>query len=180
VLAEIVRSHYEHLDLSNQKMLAVRLEDRYKPKPNQGTLASDVNWLKKHRWIKKQGNAIKLRKRDYEFIADSSCAIALHVAAAIQQEDRSFQLDEWVRRCTKLFETSSDVSSGAKVRRYEEFLEEFFDSGYIAGRVKLSDPVAHFDLGRWNEDWFYLEIAKDAKLHRPFDRRRRPALTAMV
>jgi hypothetical protein len=173
VMAEIVRSHYEKRELSNQKILANQIEDRHRVRPNPSALASDVKWLEKAKWIRKIRNSIELRRRDYQLLADSWCAKALFIAAELTDEERRFSVSAWQQECLKLFAGLGDLSLARGTEKCAEFLEEFSDCGYLHGDVTLSSSTGQFNVGQWNKDWFYLEIARNAHLHRPFDRRRR-------
>jgi hypothetical protein len=172
VLAEIVRSHYENRPISNQKILRNFLSDRHRQPFNQSTLAGDIKWLEEANWIERNGQAIRLRKRDYQLIADSFCANALSIAAELAGEDATFNVSDWKDRCALMLAKDSNLSTERVGQRCDEFLEEFADCGYLLRRTNLKDEIGEFDVGRWNQDWFYLVVAVKAKLRRPFHKRR--------
>jgi len=131
-----------------------------------------VSWLIEQSWVRKDGQSIILRKRDYELIADSWCAKALDLAINLANDNRMFSIPDWQNGCENIFAPQPNLSSERKFEKCREFLQEFSDCGYLVGKANISDPVAELNLGQFNEDSFYLEIAKDANLRRPFDLRK--------
>jgi hypothetical protein len=174
-LTEIVRAHYNKVPLRNQRILADLIEKNHNERPKTATLNADVKWLEEQGWIKFEGISIELDKWDYQVIADSWCAEALFIAAELANQELAFPIREWRGRCTNRInslakERSLMLTPQRVERKCDEFLQEFLECEYVL-RQDSETAVAHFNESRWNEDWFYLVIAKDSKLYRPFDKR---------
>ena len=174
-LVEIVRCHVEKIEIPNQRFLGERLKRAHNSTPPGGTLAADITWLRENGWLTqktvKTGNRLKLRKRGTHIIADSWCIQSLLIAASLTDKSRNFSLSEWREQSKRIFLQEPRINATRADKKCAEFLEEFSDCGYVTGASE-EFGTAQFVASQWNEDWFYLDVAKDAGIHRPFDQRK--------